>query len=141
MLSWADQRRHSKSKFHHSKDHVMKRIFLSLVFAATLIVGSLATPSTADAQRGWRGRYYGGYYGGYYRPYYGGGYYRPYYGGYYSPYGSYYRGYSYGYPGYYRGYGYGYPGGYYYGSPGYYSSPGVRIGAGVGGVGAGVRLF
>jgi hypothetical protein len=127
-------------KFHQFKDHVMKRILLSLAFAATLIVGSLATPSTADAQRRWRSGYYGGgYYGGYYRPYYGAGYYRPYYGGYYSPYRSYYRGYGYGYPGYYnRGYynrGYGYPGGY------YYNSPGVRIGAGVGGVGAGIRLF
>ncbi len=125
----------------------MKRILLSLAFATTLIVGSLATPDTADAQRrGYRGGYYGGGYygggyygGGYYRPNYGygGGYYRPSYGGYYSPYRSYYRGYGYGYPGYYnRGYGYGYPSGGYY-----YNSPGVRIGAGVGGVGAGIRLY
>ena len=97
----------------------MRSILLSLAAAATLLVGTLATPNTAEAQR-WRG----GYYGGYYRPY--GGYYRPYaYGNYYPGYRSYYR-YGYGYPGYYnRG----------YAAPGYYySAPGVRIGAGIGGV-------
>jgi hypothetical protein len=107
----------------------MKSVLLALAFTATLLVGSLATPSTADAQ--WRG-YRGGYYGGYYRPYYR-NYYRPYYyGGYYRPYYRPYYGYGYGYPYYYRGYGYGYP---------RYYSPGVRIGAGVGPVRAGVRLF
>ena len=106
----------------------MKKFILSLAVAATLLVGSLATPNTAEAQR-WRG----GYYGGYYRPYYG-SYYRPYYGSYYQPYTSYYRSY---YGGYYPGsYGYGYAPQYYYGSPGYYS-PGVRIGAAP----IGVRIY
>ena len=62
----------------------MKNILLSLAVAATLLAGSLATPSTAEA-RPW-GRFYGGrsYYGYGYRPYYYGnyGYSRPYYSGY-----------------------------------------------------------
>src|SRR5215475_3850590 len=90
----------------------MKRIVLTVAAFSLMLLGSLATPTTADA------RPWGGYRGGYYRRPYVGGYYRPYYGGYYSypRYNTYYRGY--GYPGYYGGYNYGYPG-YGYGYPGY----------------------
>src|SRR5262245_34588122 len=111
----------------------MKNIILSLAVAATLLVGILATPNTAEA-RPWGRGYYGGraYYGYGYRPYYYGnyGYARPYYGyGYYPRYSTYYRGY-YGYPGNYGGYSY--PG-YYRGYYGYPYGAGVRVG-GLGGV-------
>jgi hypothetical protein len=117
----------------------MKNILLSVAVATALLVGSLATPSTAEARpRGW----YGGraYYGYGYRPYYYGnyGYYRPYYSTYYYP--RYYGGYGY-YPGYY-GYGYGYPGyygGYRYGYPGYYG--GYGTGFGIGGLRGGVYVY
>jgi len=114
----------------------MKRIFLSIAIVLTLLVGSLATPSTADARPwGYRGGYYGGggYYGSGYRPYYGYSRYNSYYS--YPRYNAYY---SYPrYNTYYRGYGY--PG-YYYGNPGYrygyggYGYPGYGYGGFRGGV-------
>jgi len=86
----------------------MKKTLTALAAAATITVAAVATPTTADARRGWWGPgliggfaaaanigsalarpyYYGGYYGGY--PYYGGGYYNAYYPGpvsyeYYAP--------------------------------------------------------
>jgi hypothetical protein len=90
---------------HKMKGNTMKGFILSMAAAATLLVGTLVTPNTAEARWGYRGGFGRGYYGNYYRPYYGRyNYYRPYYGGY-----------GYGYPGYYS-YGYGYPGyGYGYG--------------------------
>jgi hypothetical protein len=130
------QRQCWRKKQFWERDRDMKKFILAFAATATLLIGSLATPSTAEARPwGWRGGYYGGgyygggYYGGY-RPYYGGYYSRPYYyGNTYSPYRTYYR-----YPSYY----YGSPG-YYYGSPRYYYGPGyygpgVRVGVGVGGV-------
>jgi hypothetical protein len=101
------------------KGRTMKRILLAIAAAVTLLVGTLATPSTADAQRPWRGGYYGGY-----GPYYGGYYYgyRPYYGRYYAPRAYYGPRYYYGAPRYY---------GYRYGYPAYRYSARPGVGAGV----------
>jgi hypothetical protein len=77
----------------------MKRILLTVAVFVSLLLGSLATPTTAHARPwGYRGGYYGGYRGGYYgyRPYNGGYYnygYRPYYNSY-PGYNTYYRGYA-----------------------------------------------
>ena len=79
----------------------MRKTLTALVAAATIAVAAVATPTTADARRGWWGPALGAfaaaaiissafarpYYYGYYSPYYGGyssGYYGPYYGGYYA---------------------------------------------------------
>jgi hypothetical protein len=90
---------------------MIKRIILGLVLVSTFLLGSFATPQSADAWR-W-GRPYRSYY---YGPYYGGYYYNP-------PYRTYYRTY-YG-PRYYDPY----YSGYYY-----YNRPGVYVGFGNGGV-------
>jgi hypothetical protein len=83
----------------------MRNLILTLATTATLLVGGLMLPDTAEARPRWRG--------GYYSP--AGRYYRPYYGRYYGP--RYYRSY-YG-PRYYGGY---YGSGYRYswGGPGFY---------------------
>ena len=85
----------------------MRNTFLTLVAAATMLVGGLVWTDTAEARPRWRGGYY---YGApavrYYRPY---GYYRPY-SYHYGP--RYYSRSYYGYPS------YGYP---YYGNPYRYS--------------------
>ncbi|MGA7487950.1 MAG: hypothetical protein WBW74_13560 [Xanthobacteraceae bacterium] len=98
----------------------MRKSLTALVVAATIAVAAIATPTPADARRGWWGPAIGslaigaiigsvlarpayGYYGGYY------GY--PAYG--YAGYG--YGGYGYG--------GYGYAPAYYGYSPGYYYAP------------------
>jgi hypothetical protein len=86
----------------HYGSKAMKKILLTLAATAALLVGTLATPSTAEAQR-WVGR---GYYGSGYRPYYGYGY------------GYGYRPYSYGY----RPYSYSYRPSYYSYRPYYYGS-------------------
>jgi hypothetical protein len=63
----------------------MRNLILTLAATATLLVGSLMVPDTADARPRWRGRYYRAPAVRYYAPYYG-GYYGPrYYGGYYYP--------------------------------------------------------
>jgi hypothetical protein len=83
----------------------MKKTLTALVAGAAITVAAVATPTSAEARRGWWGPgivgglfagaliasafarpYYGGYYGGYYR----GGYYNAYYPGpvsydYYAP--------------------------------------------------------
>jgi hypothetical protein len=90
---------------------MFKRMVLTVAFIATLVVGSLAMPQSADAWRGWGRPYRSSYYGP--RVYYGRPY-RTYYNSYYGPryYGPrYYRPY---YTSYYGGY-YGYPDYYYYG--------------------------
>lgn len=93
----------------------MRKLLLTLAATATLLVGGLMTPDTADARPRWRGGYY---YRppavSYYRPYYGGYDWRPNY--YYSP--SYYG------PSYYGGYYYGYPARYSWGGP-WYGGSGV----------------
>ena len=86
----------------------MRKTLTALAAAATIAVAAVATPTTADARRGWWGpalgafaaaaiissafaRPYYGYYSPYYGPYYS-GYYAPYYGGYgyYAPAPAYY---------------------------------------------------
>src|SRR5688500_13291185 len=84
----------------------MRNLVLTLAATATLLLGSLAWPDTADARPRWRGYRWGGPAVPYDRPYYGGyysgGWQRPSYRGYYT-----WPGY-YSYPSYYSGY-YGYP--------------------------------
>ena len=141
------RRASAQSIVEYERDRDMKNILLSVAVATALLVGILATPTTAEARP--RG-YYGGRasYGYGYRPYYYGNYaYRPYYGGYrnysyYPRYNTNYRGYGYGYPSYYGGYGYGYGYPRYYGGygyPGYYG--GYGTGFGVGGLRGGVYVY
>ena len=68
----------------------MKRIVLTIAVFALMLLGSLATPTTAHARPwGYRGGYYGRpYYGGFYRPFWG-PYWGPAYGGYYGGYYAY----------------------------------------------------
>src|SRR5262249_37607247 len=127
--SWT--RRASAGLFEH-EGKIMKRIFLSIAMVVTLLLGSLATPTTADARPwGYRGGYYGGYYRPAYRPYYSYPRYS-YYG--YPGYNTYYRGY--GYPSYYYG-----NRGYYYGYPGYRYGYGSYPGYGYGGFRGGVYVY
>jgi hypothetical protein len=93
--------------------HAMRKTLIAVAAAATIAVATVATPTTADARRGWWGPALGAFAVGaivgsaFARPYYGG-----YYGGYYPSY-SYYPAYGYGYAP--ASYGYAYAPGPYYG--------------------------
>jgi len=85
----------------------MRKTLIAVAAAATIAVATVATPTTADARRGWWGPAIGAFAVGaiigsaFARPYY--------YGGYYPSY-SYAPAYGYSYPTYgYASYGYGYP--------------------------------
>jgi hypothetical protein len=84
----------------------MRKTLTAVVAAATITTATVATPTPADARRGWWGPALGAFAVGaivgsaFARPYYYGGYY----GGY-SPSSSYYPAYGYSYP----SYGYSYP--------------------------------
>jgi hypothetical protein len=90
-------------------DHAMRKTLIAVAAAATVAVATVATPSTAEARRGWWGPAIGAFAVGaivgsaFARPYYGG-----YYGGYYPSYSSY-PAYGYSYP----SYGYSYAPAYY----------------------------
>lgn len=86
----------------------MKKTLTAVVAAATFATAAIATPTPADARRGWWGPALGGLFAG---AIIASAFARPSYGGYYGGYGSYYGGY--GYPAY---------GGYYgYSAPAYYA--------------------
>jgi hypothetical protein len=90
---------------------MLKRIMLTLTFAAAFGAAGLSLTDNANA-RWWRwNRPYASSYYGYGVPY------RSYYYGYGVPYRSYYRGYDYYAPGSYYSTYYGYPNYYYYGRP------------------------
>ena len=85
----------------------MTKTLTALATAATLTVAAVASPTTAEARRGWWGP---AILGGFAAAALAGAFARPYYGGYYGGYGGY------------GGYGYGGYGGY-YPAPVYYYAP------------------